>query len=153
MVIVDTRLLFSVALRDDIFNYVIAYFDIFGRNEDASISLQHSNSTRTLFDRSGQKATVADFLHDSRELNKKTMPSGLLREIRSESMKRMGEGEENGQPLSACNRSQRNTRVLYRVVQVARYFDYVSISLEQILGCFDAKALFIGQGGSRQWHL
>ena len=114
----DTRLLFSVALRDDIFNYVIAYFDIFGRSEDSNNStLQHSNSARTLFDRSGQKATVADFLHDSRELNKKTLPSGLLREIRSESMKRIGEGEE-GQMTSMSSRQPKNTRVLYRVVQV-----------------------------------
>lgn len=119
MVIVDTRLLFSVALRDDIFNYVIAYFDIFGRSDDSSTStLQHSSSARTLFDRSGQKATISDFLHDSRELNKRSLPTGLLREIRSESMKRVVEGEEGQMMTSLGSRPQRNTRVLYRVVQV-----------------------------------
>lgn len=118
MIIVDTRLLFSVTLRDDIFNYVIAYFEIFGKETSASISLQPSNSSRKLVDRSGQKASLADFMHDSRGLNKRTLPSGLLREIRSESLKRVVNGEDGNQAPSLGSRPRRNTRVLYRVVQV-----------------------------------
>lgn len=95
---IDTRLLWSVFLRDAIFHYFITYFDVFDAEDKSrtsatakppqssmvpqtsfNYSTPNSKTTALDSDRSHEKASLADFLREE----KQRIPMGLLAQIKT----------------------------------------------------------------------
>lgn len=107
--IVDLRLLWSLPIRDSVFSYFAAYFDMFAEEsvvEEEDVRIMHSNANKG---GDKERAGIQDFLAELSSKKTSAMPRGVLTQIKSSKVM--------GPDVRARSTGRGVSRNLYRVVQ------------------------------------